>query len=277
MRLAFVGWLANTDVPPLCSFSIGEIIASGRKPACAPAKYEADIIRIELLPRRRRARAQQLRRREAEIVPEFERTRDGATHKKPRGPEGGRKDRGAERDAMMRPLAGLYRVPGRITPSPLLPLMPVPAPLGAENAPAPPLKPALGALLDDPGCVTIAPLAELLAPAPGMEGAPDGGVGVPAPVTPRPPPRLDPLLDVEPPALRPPPPRCDDPRAFRPAPGAVPVALAAVPAAAPEEKPVCAAAVRLNAAAPRPRSTSVERIPCIIDASCRIEGGDAPP
>jgi hypothetical protein len=125
---------------------------------------------------------------------------------------------------------------------------------GSENAPTPLplLKPLLGVLGADGvagvlGWITIAPFDEPAAPAPGIEGAPDGVAVEPAPLTPRPPPTLELELPLD------------------AAPPAVPVAFPAVPAAAPDETPVCAPAVRLSAAIPMPSSKSVEWIRCIID------------
>lgn len=55
------------------------------------------------------------------------------------------------------------------------------------------------------------------------------------------------------------------PLVLRPLPVAVPVALPAEPAGAFDGKPVCAAAERLNTAAPIPNSIRVERVLCIVE------------
>jgi hypothetical protein len=142
-----------------------------------------------------------------------------------------------------------------------MPVPPKPSPElpEPENAPASLLKPALGELGVDGelGWITMAPLVDPVAPAPGMDGAPDGTATPPAPLAPRPPPTLELPLEEAPPLLKPPLPdvpeelfdvpppdapvepvafrpllplRCDEPKAELPAlPAAPELPLAAAP------------------------------------------------
>ena len=71
---------------------------------------------------------------------------------------------------------------------------------GPENALEPLLKPEPGALgvVGELG-TTMAPLVEPPAPAPGIDGAPDGVANHPAPLAPKPPPAFEVLPEEVPP------------------------------------------------------------------------------